>query len=95
MERDALKLEVKNLRSKINDVHENVTKRYKWRMRQHRKTRDSSILEVHQMGMDIEPTEDSDETALLEEQLKVLREDYDKSSKQFLQFSKSNRWERI
>ncbi|XP_023709720.1 cingulin [Cryptotermes secundus] len=29
MERDALKLEVKNLRSKINDVHENVTKRYK------------------------------------------------------------------
>ena len=64
-------------------------------MRQHRKTRDSSILEVHQMGMDIEPTEDSDETALLEEQLKVLREDYDKSAKNFLQFSKSNRWERI
>ena len=50
----------------------------------------SSILQVQQMGTDIEPTEDLDESALLEEQFNVLREVYDNITREILQFLKSN-----
>ena len=42
------------------------------------------------MGTDIEPTEDLDDSALLEEQFNVLREVYDNITREILQFLKSN-----